>query len=156
MGMHARTHTEKKNKGVGKRGTEKRGSWGRIKACLSFASTFHLWRGLTKGSWLALLARSPGNLGSGPKTKITGKTGKTTPPSKQLGNHCSLKGRGGQPVLLSGPILHRYTFFPTQCMEVRGHSASEPIPWLHTNGLDLPHLAFNTCLHSQKGLTHTR
>lgn len=35
-------------------------------------------------------------LGFRAKNKSTGKTGKTTPPSKQLGNHCSLKGRGGE------------------------------------------------------------
>lgn len=35
-------------------------------------------------------------LGFRAKNKSTGKTGKTTPPSKQLGNHYSLKGRGDQ------------------------------------------------------------
>lgn len=89
------THTEKEKQGS-RENKNKKSNSGQIKGCLSFVSTFHLCIGLTKGAWLALLIHSPGNLGSGPKNKSTGKTGKTTPPSKQLGNHCSLKGRGAE------------------------------------------------------------
>lgn len=79
---HAHIHI-KKNKGVGKRMKKKKSNSGQRKGCLSFASTFHLWRGLTKAAWLALLVCSPGNFQNGfrAKNKSTGKTWKTTPPS---------------------------------------------------------------------------
>ncbi len=78
------THTQRKGKqGSGERRMKKKKSnSGQRKGCLSFASTFHLWRGLTKGAWLALLVCSPGNFQNGfrAKNKSTGKTWKTTPP----------------------------------------------------------------------------
>lgn len=82
---HTHTHTQKRKSGEwGKEELKKKKSnSGQRKGCLSLASTFHLWRGLTKGIWLALLVCSPGNFQNGfrAKNKSTGKTWKTTPPS---------------------------------------------------------------------------
>lgn len=113
----------------------------------------------THKSSLACLPHSLSReLGFRAKNKSTGKTGKTTPPSKQLGNHYSLKGRGDQlgacVALCSHPaqihIPSKATHGGQGSFSLLANPAFTQIVLIPPPTLTYTHSASNTRLHSQK------